>query len=409
MNGVTTAIIHDTRVKKKNDTYAVKLRLTFCRIQKYYPIQEYLTIDDWKKVHSEKPRKAYKEKLLYFAEVENKAREIIKTLHPFSFAEFEHKFNEKPAAEINVLSSFEYYIEVLKKEGRAGTAESYTSALNSLKSYLKTKHRKRLFFWDITPEWLSRYEDWMLSSNKSVTTIGIYLRNLRSIFNRAIDDGKVNQSSYPFGKRKYQIPASKNIKKALTLADIGKIAQHEPKTDNEAFARDMWMFSYMCNGANVKDIALLKYKNVQHGKIYFVRAKTERSSKQNQKEVSAIMLPEVKAIIEKWGIKPTDPDAYIFGMLEDGDTPQRIMMKVKQVVKNINKYMKRIGEKLELPLKLTTYNARHSYATILKREGASIELISESLGHKDLKTTENYLDSFEDEIKESFQKKLLNF
>lgn len=71
--------------------------------------------------------------------------------------------------------------------------------------------------------------------------------------------------------------------------------------------------------------------------------------------------------------------------------------------------MKRIGEALNLELKLTTYSARHSFATVLKRSGAPIEFISESLGHKDLKTTENYLDSFEDEVKESYQKQLLNF
>ena len=71
--------------------------------------------------------------------------------------------------------------------------------------------------------------------------------------------------------------------------------------------------------------------------------------------------------------------------------------------------MKIIGKKLELELKLTTYTARHSFATVLKRSGAPIEFISESLGHKDLGTTENYLDSFENEIKEQYQRKLLNF
>jgi site-specific recombinase XerD len=71
--------------------------------------------------------------------------------------------------------------------------------------------------------------------------------------------------------------------------------------------------------------------------------------------------------------------------------------------------MKKIGTILGFDTKLTTYSARHSFATVLKRSGAPIEFISESLGHKDLKTTENYLDSFEDEMKESFQKQLLNF
>ena len=71
--------------------------------------------------------------------------------------------------------------------------------------------------------------------------------------------------------------------------------------------------------------------------------------------------------------------------------------------------MKNIGNDLGINIKLTTYSARHSFATALKRSGAPTEFISESLGHKDLKTTENYLDSFEDDMKESYQRQLLNF
>ena len=71
--------------------------------------------------------------------------------------------------------------------------------------------------------------------------------------------------------------------------------------------------------------------------------------------------------------------------------------------------MKRIGKGLGIDSKLTTYSARHSFATVLKRSGAPIEFISESLGHADLRTTETYLGSFEDSTRESFQKQLLNF
>ena len=84
------------------------------------------------------------------------------------------------------------------------------------------------------------------------------------------------------------------------------------------------------------------------------------------------------------------------------------MAKIKQATKTINKYCKRIGEELEIETKITTYTARHSFATVLKRAGAPIEFISESLGHKDLKTTENYLDSFENETRQVYQRKLLD-
>lgn len=409
MIGVTTAIIQDKRVQRKDGTYAIKLRVTYNREQKYYPINVALTPEEWEKTLSQKPRNEAKENRIFFNKIEQKAIDIIKELHPFSFQQFEKKFNQKTDRSKDVLSHLEAYKEQLAKDGRSGTADSYKCAFNSITKFIKTKNRKKLQFADVTPEWLSSYEKWMLSSGKSMTTTGIYLRSLRTIMNIGIEEGIISHEFYPFGKRKYQIPAGRNIKKAVTIADIKKIVNYTTKTDAEARAKDLWLFSYLCNGANVKDIARLQYRNIDNSKITFIRAKTERTTKQDQKPVLVVLLPEIKAIIDRWGEKPTKPETYVFGILEKDDTPERELAKVRQATKTINKYMKRIGEELEFDLTLTTYTARHSFATVLKRSGAPTEFISESLGHKDLRTTENYLDSFEDNVKESFQRQLLNF
>ena len=98
----------------------------------------------------------------------------------------------------------------------------------------------------------------MLQHGNSITTIGIYLRALRAIYNNAIVEVEVNAELYPFGKRRYQIPSGRNLKNALTLAEIDKIFSYEPATEYEGRARDLWVFSHLCNGINVKDIALLK-------------------------------------------------------------------------------------------------------------------------------------------------------
>lgn len=409
MIGVTTAIIHDKRISHYDETYAVKLRVTYRRVQKYYPINVNLTTEEWEKVHSVRPRKEFKDHLTYFNKVEQEAIEIIKAMPVFSFSAFEKKFNQGPQTEQDALVIFQSYIDQLKEEGRIRTASSYSCAMVSIKGFVESKHRKRLNFWDITPEYLTEYENWMLKKGNSNTTIGIYLRSLRTIVNLGIERNLMDKDSYPFGKRKYQIPGGKNIKKALFLDEIKNIFEYNTTTDSEEKARDLWIFSYLCNGVNVKDIAKLQYKNLSKTHISFVRAKTARSTKANQKAISIIRMPEINSIIEKWGIQSDDPNAYVFGLISADDTPEQELAKIKQAVKNINKYMKRIGEALKLNLTLTTYTARHSYATILKRSGAPIEFISESLGHKDLKTTENYLDSFEDDVKESYQRKLLNF
>jgi integrase/recombinase XerD len=409
MIGLSTAIIQDKRILHKDGSYAVKLRITYFRDQKYYPINVSLTTDEWYKVHSEKPRKEHKAHLLYFNEIEQKALAIIKDMTVFSFSAFEKKFNQKPKKDTDTISLFETYIEQLKKESRIGTAESYNCALTSIKSFIGTKRRKKLNFADVTPELLDEYEQWMLDKGNSKTTIGIYTRSLRTIINNAIANGYLDKDAYPFGKRKYQIPSGKNTKRALKMVDIARIVNYQTTSRFQDRARDLWVFSYLCNGANMKDIAKLKYKNIIGGKIHFIRSKTERSTKQDLKSISAFLLPETLEIIRKWGNKDSDPENYIFWILDKDDGPEKVYIKVKQTFRRINKHMKKIGTDLGIETKLTTYSARHSFATALKRSGAPTEFISESLGHKDLKTTENYLDSFEDDMKESYQKQLLNF
>ncbi len=409
MQKVSTQVILDSRFQKKDGTYAVKLRITFNRQQKHYTLPISLTEIDWLKSQSIKAKGEHKENQLYFAKIENKANEIVKSISDFSFAEFENKFNKKPTKSKDVFEYFENYIEKLKSEKRSGTADSYKCAYNSIRSFFNSKKRKKLPFQEITPEWLQNYENWMKETGKSVTSTGIYLRSLRTMFNMAIEDNIISKDSYPFGKRKYVIPAGRNIKKALKISEIKQIINYSTQTEAEEKAKDIWMLSYLCNGANMKDIARLKWSDIDSSKITFIRAKTARTTKQSSKPIVVMLMPEIKAIIDKWGIPSNDQDDFVFGVIEKGDSSEDELKKTRQFIKTTNKYMKRIGEKLELDLKLTTYSARHSFATVLKRSGAPIEFISESLGHKDLRTTENYLDSFEDEVKEQYQRQLLNF
>jgi len=402
----TTKMCLEKRWAKNDGTNAVTLRVTYNREQKYYVTGIYITIDDWEKIQQPNPRKENKEFKTLFNKIEERAIAIIRELNPFSFGEFERKFNQKATSRKDVFGLFELYIEKLKLENRLTTADSYSS---TLKSFSKFTTKTKLALSEITVTWLTNYEIWMLNKGSSTTTIGIYLRNLRSIINQAIDDGNFNKDAYPFGKRKYQIPASQNIKKAINKSEIQSIFNY--KTDNKAEekARDLWVFSYMCNGANIKDIAKLQYKNISKTNLVFIRSKTERSTKSNLKLISIPLMPEISALIAKWGVKPIETDEYIFGIISSNDNPEKQLANIKQATKTINKYMSRIGLKLGIELKLTTYSARHSFATMMKRSGAAIELISESLGHKDSKTTEKYLDSFEDEAKLVFHRKLVDF
>jgi integrase/recombinase XerD len=193
------------------------------------------------------------------------------------------------------------------------------------------------------------------------------------------------------------------------LADIEKIYKYQAESmSTEEWARDLWLFSYLCNGINPKDIARLTYQQVGSKSIQFVRAKTERTRRE-VKAIHVTISDDVWRIISKWGQTPTSPHKYVFAILKPGMTAREEMATIRQTTKTINFYIRRIAQSVGIEKDVTTYTARHSFATVLKRSGASNEYIGESLGHSDLKSTENYLDSFEDDLKQHFASALLNF
>jgi integrase len=267
-------------------------------------------------------------------------------------------------------------------------------------------------FTDITVAFLNDYENWLKAKNISKTTMGIYIRPLRTLFNEAIEDGIIKREKcYPFGKRKYRIPTSRNIKKALDLDEIKQIYYYkcDPKSESEQRAKDFWLFSYFANGMNPKDIATLQFKNINGDFIVFERAKTDHHLRSDPKPISVYINEDMKEIMERWGNKIKSHNNYIFPILEPGMSPLRQYDLIQLFVRSINDWMGRIAKNLGLNKKATTYVARHSFSTVLKRSGASTEYIQDALGHMDVKTTENYLGSFNTETIREYAARLTSF
>ena len=172
----------------------------------------------------------------------------------------------------------------------------------------------------------------------------------------------------------------------------------------------MWLFAYFANGMNVKDIALLKYENIDKETLSYIRSKTKNSTKENIITIEVSINEDIKRIIKKWGNKPTKPQGFIFDTLHPKDlSGLQIYRDINQAVKSINLYMKRIATSLNLERVPATNFARHSFSTILKRSGVPIEMISEQLGHTSIKTTQIYLGSFGTEQKREITKYLTSF
>ena len=371
---------------------SISVRITYNRKKRYYPTYIKLSVEDYQKAMGERPRKEFKEISMELKAFEQRAHDILKQIPNFSWEKFDALYYTDRSKSEHIETGYSRYIAKLQEEDRLGTASSYQSSISSLK-----KFKSNLKYEDVTPSLLREYEKKMLGEGKSKSTIGIYLRPLRAIFNIAINDGLISRDMMPFGSRKknlYEIPTSKNIKKAISIDKIGKIFKYEPANQREAEYRDYWIFLYLCNGMNVKDMCLLKYKNVKGDTIEYIRAKTVNTKRETSPIVIAV-LPEVQSIIDKWGNKNISPDKYIFSHLIEGMTLKKQRAAIQQVTKQINKYIGRIAVALGIENKIRTYAARHSFASILKKEGKSTAYIRDSLGNSSVQTTERYLASIE--------------
>lgn len=395
--------------RRKNPTpetkFPVHLRVIFQRFPKTYTLRASLTEKEFSKLLKGSQVKEEHQHILHFL---NKGRQIIQELkEDFTWGEFENRFySKKPQSTfVDLYESLNEYAESLQNQGRIKSYQSYKSTISQIKLYQK---KKRLPIHNINPEWLFGFSNHLKSQGLAVATLGIYTRNIRAVYNWEIARGRVKQDAYPFGRNKFKPPASTRVKKALNFEEVVKIFEYQPATETESWCRDMWIFSYLANGMNIKDLALLKYENLVGSELHFVRAKTHRKTIDNQRLVHVFLHPQMLEIIKRWGNPDHSKGNYIFKIMDHG-TPSahQETRNVNQAVKTINKYMKRIGTALELS-KLPTCNfARHTYATVLKRAHVPIEVISESLGHFSVKTTEIYLDSFESDKRAEISKFLL--
>jgi integrase len=295
------------------------------------------------------------------------------------------------------LSAFDAKIEELFSRNQVGTAELYRYTKRSIAGFIK--HQTQLS--DISSEWLRKYEAHMVDSNKSYTTISMYLRSLRSIMNDALKRGIITQVQYPFNN--YKIPSVKGRKLALTISQIKQVMDYPLTIELDKKYRDLWFFSYLCNGINMNDLFRLRHSDIRNGEVHYFRQKTIRTSR-DKSPIIATLLPEMKQIIDRWGTS----GEYIFPGLEGVNDPAEQKRLIGNLTRAVNERMKKIGKELGFG-NISTYTARHSFATVLKRSGASIAYISESLGHSDLKTTTSYLDSFEKEERIRQSSNLVNF
>ena len=286
-------------------------------------------------------------------------------------------------------------IQELKDAQRLGYAESHEYVYRSL---IKFNGDLNIYFSEINKEWLQKYEIWLISIGNKTNTIGIRFRTLREVYNIAIERGFVKPECYPFKNYKVSRLHQNTPKRALSKDNVLNIINYKSKEYYKQLAVDIFVFAYFMGGINFNDIARLTSDNIINNHLIYTRQKTKQL-------IHLPLQPQAIEIINKY---QNEDRAYIFPILSQNHiTQEQQKFRIKKVMRKINKQLELIGNELNLPIKLTTYVARHSFATVLKRSGVSTSIISEAMGHSNEKVTQIYLDSFENEQVDAAMKNLL--
>ena len=297
-----------------------------------------------------------------------------------------YKVNKNPFVD-DVYNGFDSHIKKLKDRDSHKTAKSLTSSKNNFRRYNK---ELGLRFTDITVDWLQTYSR-IRRQTVSVSTVAVDFRNLRTVFNQAIEKNPSLSAVYPFGRGKFQIPvgASKNV--GLSKEDLLKIKEFNSDNYYLQMARDYFMFSYYANGMNLKDIIKLK-----KGQKEYIRSKTEHTSK-FEKRLDINYNQTQEEIISRH----KGSGKYLFNVLDDEDTLEMIFKKTDLKASSVAAQLKNLAKALGLPPEFSFQWARHSYATNMEKAGINLKAVSESLGHTSVRTTESYLKSISNEDRDA--------
>lgn len=267
-------------------------------------------------------------------------------------------------------------IACLRQSGKNRTAEAYTSTLNS---FICFRQRKDVALSRIDNTLMMQYEAYLHFSGVTPNTSSFYMRNLRAVYNRAVEQGLIKQS-YPF-KHVYT-GVEKTTKRAISIATIRQLKNLDVSGQpGQAFARDMFLFSFYTRGMSFVDMAYLRKKDLNHGVLVYRRHKTNQ-------QLFIGWEPCMQELVDKYC---TDGSSYLLPIIKDTVTDTR--RQYLYAAHNVNRALRKLGKRLGVSTPLTMYVARHSWASVAHSKHIPLSVISESLGHDSETTTRIYLAS----------------
>lgn len=291
--------------------------------------------------------------------------------------------------------SFNAYIRQqiarLKRLGKIRTSETYTASLRSFSGFMNDKE---VLFDQINADLIAEYEAYLKGRGNSPNTISFYMRILKAVYNRAVGDGLTGQR-HPF--KSVYTGVEKTLKRAVSLNDLKRIKgldlSLKPNLD---FARDMFLFCFYTRGMSFIDMAYLRKKDLQNGILSYRRRKTGQQLFIKWERC-------MQEIVDKY---PGNTTEYLLPIITQRDVDYR--KQYTNELHRVNHLLKKIGKQLDLPMPLTMYVGRHSWASVAKSRNVPISVISEGMGHDSENTTQIYLASLDTSVVDRANKKILD-
>ena len=279
----------------------------------------------------------------------------------------------------------------LKRLGKIRTSETYTAAFRSFNGFMNDKE---VLFNQISADLIAEYEAYLKGRGNSPNTISFYMRVLKAVYNRAVEDGLTGQR-HPF--KSVYTGMEKTLKRAISLNDLKRIKgldlSLKPNLD---FARDMFLFCFYTRGMSFIDMAYLRKKDLQNGILSYRRRKTGQQLFIKWERC-------MQEIVDKYPINETE---YLLPIITKRNKDYR--KQYTNELHRVNHLLKKIGKQLDLSIPLTMYVGRHSWASIAKSRNVPISVISEGMGHDSENTTQIYLASLDTSVVDRANKKILD-
>jgi integrase len=387
---------------RKDGTYPLVIQVIHCRRKRlvYTPYHLYEDCFDWHRrcvVNRRKHRVSSPEEVNKFlSDMQQTLSRIVETLEEeqgfFSVEDIVSLYRSNQDCSF-VFTYFHRLIEELHSTGRTGTSVAYQSALNCLLRF--EQGHELLTFDEMTSAWLNRFISYLKRSSLRPNTIHFYVRILRAVYNRAQKDGIFGADLHsPF--QHVVLPTAATRKRAINQTTIQQIAAADVRNEKPLeLSRDLFLFSFYSRGMPFVDMAYLKYSDLSDGYLRYSRRKTHQP-------LSVKIVEPLRRLIDKY----QNDGQYVLPIFQGGS--KSLYEQYRSGLRYYNRSLRVLSAHLKLPVCLSSYVARHSWATMAHGSGVPVSVISAGLGHSSEKTTYAYLAALDPRLLDAANDKIVD-